>query len=403
LNQSTGLLTAAKTLTLAIGIVLAIIGGLAAVVYLVQLILSAGAIPLDSALAAVSIAALGLGLGGTLAWQSVNSIAGRSSRPFSPPSIWLLLLLYVVALSAGQLIISLDLFPALLFPPLHAVAAAIPPLAVLAFAGRSLRNSDLRWREISLQLSGGAFLATTLAFIAEILVAGFLLIIAVSITALTPSGRALIDELLTNLQSPLWFEDPANLERILLLPPVLVTIILVFVVLAPIIEELAKLIPVALMSYRLPALGQALVWGLASGAGFALVENLFNTLLAVDIWAVVMLLRIGGSTMHAFGAGLTAMGWQSFLRNRRPWKLLGAYIVAVISHAVWNGAVVGIAGISLLATGTTAGPAQFIAGAGALSLLVLLVLLTVGLIAAIVFVTYRVRAVEDTGPSQATT
>jgi RsiW-degrading membrane proteinase PrsW (M82 family) len=370
-------------------------GGIAPIILLAQLLFSAGSVAVDTAVGVVSFAALGLGLGGTLAWQSAGALAKRDSPQFDPPSVWLLAAAYILTLILGQAIISLDLVPVLFFPPFHVAAAALPPFIILAFAGRTLKATRVSRREVALQLSGGAFLSTTLAFVAEIVIGGLFLLFAVIATALTPGGRAIIEELLVNLQDPAWLQNPANVQEIILFPPVLFTAVLVFVVLAPLIEEAAKLMPVTFFSYRRPAVAQIFIWGLASGAGFALVENLFNTLIAVDIWAVVMLMRIGGTAMHCLATGLTAMGWQNLMQERRPWKLGGAYILSVAIHAAWNGTVIGIAGLSLVATEAAGDPALLFTGVGAIILLAWLGLMTVAIAAAIVFVTYRLKVTES--------
>lgn len=369
-------------------------GGLAGVTFLLQVVLSPDTLSLDNAVASASAVALGVGLGGALAWQAIGALRLQTSRLFRLPSVLLLILIYIPVVVIGQLLISFDLFPALTFPIFHIAAASLPPLAILAFTSRAFQSINLHWREIIVQLSGGAFLSSTIAFIAEIIIGGIILFSAFLITALTPGGSDLIEELTTNLQNPIWLQNPDNVQEILFLPPVFITLILIFVVVAPLFEELAKLIGVTLMSYRRPSRMQIFTWGLASGAGFALVENFFNTVLALDAWALVILLRFGGTVMHCLGTGLIALGWQNLLEKRGVWQLIGLYALGVTIHATWNGAVVGMAGLSVFLTDSTSEITLGLIGGIVFVFLALLVVLTIALIITLVILTRRLRAAQ---------
>jgi RsiW-degrading membrane proteinase PrsW (M82 family) len=391
LNQSTSLLNVAKAVTTVAGLFIVATGAMGGALYVTNLFLSTGDATLDSAVAGAALAALGVGFGSALIWHGSRSLRKRASAPFRLPAIGWLLVLYILVLVAGQLIISFDIFPTLTFPPFHILAAGIPPLAILAFTSRAFKPASLRWREIIVHLSGGAFLSTTLAFLTEIVIGLLVLVIAFLVTALIPSGREFIESLADKVQNPTWLQNPENVLEILLFPPVAISIVLIFVILAPMIEELLKLLGVALMSYRRPARVQVFVWGLASGAGFALVENLFNTVLALDVWGFIMLLRVGGTAMHCLGTGLMALGWQDLLINRRLGRLIGAYALSLTIHALWNGIIIGIAGISVLATSVTGEITLALIGSVVIILLIALVGLTVALLVAIVVLTKRLQ------------
>jgi RsiW-degrading membrane proteinase PrsW (M82 family) len=343
----------------------------------------------------MALVMLGVGLGGALAWHGINALRGQSSLSFWPPSGWLILLPYLPALLIGQLLISFDLWPALTFPLFHLLAAAIPPLAILAFAGRSLPRAEVGWRDIVVQLSTGAFLATTLAFIIEILLGLIILAVTVMATALTPGGRATLETLLANLQDPLWLENPENVMQLITFPPVFMTLALVFIVAGPIVEELVKPLGVVLMSYRRPSAAQAFLWGLASGAGFAMAENAFNTTLALEVWALVIPLRIGATAMHCLCTALTSLGWQRFLVERRPWSLVSRYGQAVAIHATWNATVIGLASLSLFAMDDPSQTVLALAGLVALFCLTLILALTLGAITGLILLTRRLQTMNN--------
>ena len=137
---------------------------------------------------------LAAGLGLALAWQAWQAVRGRGSDPFRPRRVWLLVLVFLLALALGQAILTLNLLPALTFPPFHVVAAVMPSVIIVCMAGRSLTGLT-RWRDIVLQTSSGAFVATTISFALE-MAAGLGLIAVVSaVVAMQPGGQELLQSL----------------------------------------------------------------------------------------------------------------------------------------------------------------------------------------------------------------
>jgi len=261
----------------------------------------------------------------------------------------LVVLLFVPCLILGQAMISLldlPIFTSLAFPPLHILAAIAPALGILAFVGRRTRAAS--WRTVTLEVSHGSVLAPTGALAAEIVVLFILVSLVSLIIVLTPGGIDRLMDLYQNLQDPTWLEDPTNLAQLVLSPAVLTLIIAIFVIIAPLMEEFLKALGVLLLGYRLRGEAQALLWGVACGAGFALSESLFNGSIALEGWAVVMLMRWGATLMHCASSGIMGLGWHEAIVNKRPWRFLGAYGASAGIHALWNGAAIGVAIPSLL-------------------------------------------------------
>jgi hypothetical protein len=296
-----------------------------------------------------SVATIGLTLGFGLVYHARRFLGGRFSATFYPASPGRLILLFVLCLFLGQLLISLlpsARFTALAFPLFHILAAATPALAILAFVGR--RTMAASWRTVTLELSHGAVLAPTGALAAELVVVLAVVVVISLVVALTPGGIERLVELSLNLQDPIWLENTDNLARLVLSPAALSAIMLVFVVMAPLIEEFLKGLGVLLLGYRLRGQAEALLWGVACGAGFAIGESLFNGSIALEGWAAVMLMRCGASLMHCAASGVMGLGWQQALVRRRPWRLLAAYGASAGIHALWNAAAVAVAVPSLL-------------------------------------------------------
>jgi hypothetical protein len=396
------LLKAAKVCVAVAGLSIALLGLLGGVLYfMLPVVFERGeADALQISIVGTAFIVLGLGLGLSLGWQGLSSLLGRPSRPFHPRPMGLLAL-FVLSVVVGQIILATDFFAPLVFPPFHVLGAALPPLIVVAFVGRRLTSVavPVRWREVILQTGSGAFLAIFLAFGSEATFGLFALFAVLLIVGLTPNGMAWLQELTTNQQDPSWIADPVNLSQVLLSPPIAIALVLIFVVIAPLGEELFKPLGVALMSYRQPGAAQAFLWGVTGGAGFAIAEGLFNTAIALESWSAVVLLRVGSTLMHCLGSGLMGLGWYYLLRTRRLWHILGTYAASVGLHVLWNMGAIGMAAISLGAMASGADEtSQALSGLGVLVLGAYLILLALFMALAIYYLTGRGRG-EQLSPA----
>jgi hypothetical protein len=96
--------------------------------------------------------------------------------------------------------------------------------------------------------------------------------------------------------------------------------------------------------------------------------------------------------MHCLASGLTGLGWQRFLVERRPWKLLGAYSLSVAIHAIWNGLVVAMSGLALFTVSSATPFTMALTGILILLILFLFLLLTLAYIVGLALLTRRLRA-----------
>jgi len=339
----------------------------------------------------VALLVLTVGLGSTLAWQAWQAVRGRESKPFRPRQVWPLVLVFLLAIGLGQVILTLGLLPALTFPPLHAAAAVMPSVIVLGLAGRSLTGLT-RWRDMVLQTSSGAFLATAISFVLEILAGLVLFAAAVAVVAMQPGGQELLESLLDELRSPVGLGDPSFLPSLAQSPIVIGLALLVLAVMVPLIEEATKTLGIGLVAYRRITLAQAFLWGLAGGAGFALAESLLNTLGGLDGWAVAMLSRVGATMMHCFVGGLMGLAWYSVLSEQRWGRGLALYALSVSLHGVWNALAGGLTFLSLrLEDGVSMDTTQAWIGLAMFAAITLLVMLAIAVTVGLVLLTRWVR------------
>ena len=358
-----------------------------AVLYILTPFIYGGADLLPTNLTVAALAAIGLSFGFGLISIGRNSLRGIPSATFHPPSPWRFVSLFVLCLIAGQLMLFLlptARLTSWAFPPLHILAAASPALAVLAFVGRRTRAASRR--TVGLELSYGALLAPMGALVAELIVILVVVIAVAVVVVLMPGGIEALVDLSKSLQDPSWIEDPANLAQLVLSPAALTIIVVVFVILAPLIEEFLKGLGVLLLGYRLSGQAEALLWGVACGAGFAIGESFFNGSIALEGWGAVMVMRWGASLMHCIASGVMGLGWHGALVGRRPWRLLAAFGASTGIHALWNGAAVAVALPSLLIMSRPEDlTAQSFAALIVIAALSVLILLTISM----VFVTVR--------------
>lgn len=107
----------------------------------------------------------------------------------------------------------------------------------------------------------------------------------------------------------------------------------------PLIEELLKPVGILLLGGRDIDPKKGFVYGLISGAAFGITETVF-AVTSIEMWSVSMMLRFGGSVIHAALSGL--MGWALVMtwKERRFLQLGAIYLLAAVYHGLWNGAAI---------------------------------------------------------------
>ena len=378
-----------RVLVLIAALGIAILGLAGGLIGLALAFMAQGSERLTGTTVSVSILALTLGLGLPLAWHAWQAMQGRPSAPFRPRSPWPLVAAFLLAVAGGQAVLELGLLPSLIFPPFHLVAALAPPLVIVALVARALGGAG-RWRDAALQLSSGAFVATPLAFLVEgALILGVVALLLAGL-ALQPGGPEMLQALTDALAENTWLQDPDNLMPIMLSPGVVMAALLITALFVPLVEEMAKAVGVGLVAYRRPDARQAMLWGLAGGAGFAMVEGLLNTTGSLPSWAPVIVLRVGATLLHCTAGALMGLAWHQLLIIRRWGPALGLYAASVAMHAAWNTVSVGVAFLSL---GTTSPEGSGITGqlaaVGSTGLVIFLFALAAGMAVLLAVLTRR--------------
>ena len=270
---------------------------------------------------------LGLFCGPLAAFHGFKSITNSQSSLVKMPAFYIYWIILALVMGLGSLILNIELSVELLFPPIFMLGAALSVLAVLAWAYRKM-GWPITWRQAGLAFISGS----TLSIIVTILLGTTLPYIAYM------------------LLEPLWYVadefadlawgSPGFIERLFSSPLILV-FLAVTAVEAPIPEEFAKALGIPLFGrMRIQNGRQAFAIGLASGAGFAVLENMLYEGLYASYngwgWGGITLLRSIGSVLHPIGTGIIALGWFR-MKDGGAGKLLKAYLLSVGLHTFWNG------------------------------------------------------------------
>ncbi len=290
----------------------------------------------------LTLTVLGVGLGLILATAGWAAWKGTLPRPFHPRRTWPLWLTLALLLLGGILASTSSLLVDYLLPLVNTITMLLLPILILLTVGRVMSDSGGTWRDVSGGLLGGLSLGVGLSMLVEMSVV-VLLVVAALALGLIPGGINGLESLLERLQDPNFFFDPQFVDTAL--SPLVIATVLAFVAgVTPLVEEIAKTLGVGVAGLWLrPRPARAFLLGVASGAGFALAENLLNSALVSSLWGPGALSRLAATLMHCATGGLMGWGWGQLWANRRPWRLALAFAGAITLHGVWNGLAMGVA------------------------------------------------------------
>jgi len=265
-------------------------------------------------------------IGGVIAISQITrSLAGTPSKRFRLPAPWLMMLAFVLVVSAGAVILRVREAPTLNFAPFLFLGAALPPLAVLSLAAMEVRSPPTVRRVLVAVVAGGT-LSVLAALVLEILLPSIVALLALPVGNFIREIVSIIDEGR--------FSD-------LLRSPAALFLLAQLAVVAPIVEEAVKPLGVIILGRRIQTPRDALLIGMACGAGFAIIENIMYEGGGIPLWwtGITVVRGIGGA-LHPFGAGLVSLGWFGvFHKQEGAWRqLVRYYSIAVGAHALWNGA-----------------------------------------------------------------
>lgn len=273
-----------------------------------------------------TLMAVTVGAGMSVAWHSLRSLQGKTSKPLRLPPAWALAGVFGLFVATGLFILENDFAAGLFFPPVLLVAAALPPLLAIAWFTRQ-QAEGLTWRRGLVAFAGGATASVLIAIVLEILLIAIILALVFNLAnTVMKSLEALIEALAG--------EDIAWA----ITSPGFIYIFVQMALIAPLAEEFAKPIVTLPLIGRLSRQDAFLV-GAMAGAGFAALENVVYVSAGLSFWAGILIVRALGGAIHPLGSGLVALGWHDILRgeSKAGLKWLARFGPATGIHALWNG------------------------------------------------------------------
>jgi len=279
------------------------------------------------------------------AWYAWKHLAFPGQEPAIRPErrgLVLILTLLVVVIVAGTLLLGNwvsqnNSLAWLLLPPLNIIATGLPALWLVYIGTRGLIAGlpRRRWGVFA----SGLVLSPLIILVLELLVLVGIGLLAILWAVLDPNISNQLNSLVFRLQN-----SAPNMDAILrillpfLLHPGILFITFAFVsVIVPLIEEALKPIGVWFLAGQKLTPSQGFAYGILSGAGFGLFENLGNTSGGGEAWAILASTRITTLLLHCLTAGLVGWALASAWGQKRYLRLGITYAVAVLIHGLWNG------------------------------------------------------------------
>lgn len=264
-------------------------------------------------------------------------LPGVSTAPsVKLPPGWLSIGLFALAVGAGYAT-TLTGWAVYLAPVFAVIAATALGTAVYRFSTYWAAN-----RELS---RGLVFPALLWSMVGAPLLAGILqLALAAAIIGAIAAGLYIHDpSLATESEIRSIFDDlgesrGATVPDLYSTPTVALALFTLLAFVAPFTEELLKGLGVLVTFRKRRAFSErdVFVAGIGAGLGFAAVEALGYSLLDIDFWPTMMLLRAPVVVIHIAATLLFARGW--YLQRTQGGVAIGRYYgAAVLLHGIWNG------------------------------------------------------------------
>jgi hypothetical protein len=276
--------------------------------------------------------------------QCIRKLKGREIRlaKISPIKLWqvaVLIIAWVSTIIFGLVMNSLFKYGWAVATPFFLLGIALPIAALIWIAIGGLPTGSMRrlWATFGIGMIG----STSAALLLEYSLVGIAALAGGILAARNPEWRTILQQIksqITNsgdVQSLL-----STLSPYLANPIVLLLALLFAAVIAPVIEETLK--PVALWFFgkRLGSPAEGFALGALCGAGFALLEGTLAAGGMDQMMGIGIVARLASSLMHITASGIMGWGIASARLEKRYWRLVGAFILSVSIHGLWNGSVI---------------------------------------------------------------
>ncbi|NMC80155.1 MAG: PrsW family intramembrane metalloprotease [Chloroflexi bacterium] len=236
----------------------------------------------------------------------------------------------------GQAVSNLPGVALFLLPPIQLLVVGMPLWWFVERGRKDVASAEpeRNWKTLSF----GLLVSPPAALVAEFVVLGMLMVAIVVWAASQPGMNAEINRLAQRMIDTQIDPEIALsiLRPYLQRPTVILAILVVGGGLIPLVEEFFKPLALWAMAPRLtPAAG--FVAGTICGAAFALLESM-GTLVGPteDVWAGVVIGRVGTGLLHTVNSGLVGWGLAAAWSQEHYLDLGVVFLLAVALHGTWN-------------------------------------------------------------------
>jgi hypothetical protein len=321
----------------AYGVLIGISGvfGIASLLFLINGRSDEAGVP-ERAIATTAVAMFSLVPGLILTYHGISASMGEASGQWRPPKASLVIFVYAAVLLMGGLNMAAVQPLAAPMPMLHALAAALPGITLVAFAARGSAStgkpvSGLTWRQVTLAGAVSMTIATTIAVYVEGLGSFGAVVLLLVHNGAFETARDSHD----------FWQIVGHSDVILTRNEQFFANLITAALVAPVIEELGKGLGARFMMRSTTTRSQAFVLGATAGAAFGFLEAMLYGVGGVHqsgpgTWWAIMLVRGGSTSLHVLNTGLVGLAWWygSFGQAKRRASALFALAVAL--HALWN-------------------------------------------------------------------
>jgi hypothetical protein len=249
-----------------------------------------------------------------------------------------IILLWAALLLIGYFLIGKGMFATLILPALAILGVLLPISAFLIVAWQKAGplETSRSWGALSAGLTFSPLLGIGLEFGFMVLVFAFIMVIILQDSSLLSNLEITATRLASGQDNP---EIINNILVSFLSRPVNRFMLYSIIAgLVPIVEEIAKQIPVWLLAWRKLSPRAGLMVGALGGAGFAITESLMtiSAISGTEQWLYQILGRSGAGLMHICTGAIGGWGLASAMQGKSYIKAVLAYLVSVIIHGLWN-------------------------------------------------------------------
>ena len=247
---------------------------------------------------------------------------------------------WVVVLLIGYFLVDRGMLAALILPILAILGVLLPISAYLFVVWQQAGplETSRSWGALSAGLTISPLIGISLEFGFLVLAFAFVMVVIMQDSSLISSLEITATRLANGQDNPeiinnvlvSFLERPIN--RFLLYS--------IIAGLIPIVEEIAKQIPVWLLAWQKLSPRAGLLVGALGGAGFALTESLMTitALSGTEEWLYQILGRAGAGLMHICTGAIGGWGLTSAMQGKNYTRALLVYLVTIIIHGLWNAA-----------------------------------------------------------------